>query len=154
MMLKCPVCGAEVEVKCSDSPEPFTAYDPFLGLDAYGPASAEKELLHEGSLGGYRALHIRLKGSGGERLVLLPRMNGDGLDYHPLCEKMIEEHLRALDKYEEHCFDCCLETGGIDELCLCDCSKYDEFIEDYDDVDDYCEEEWECEGDLWDEIIE
>ena len=87
--LRCPVCGVELEARCSDSPEPFTAYDPMIGLEAYGAYSVPKEVLHEGYLdGGFRVLHLRFPHTGNEHLVILPKPDGE---LHPVCKQRFEE---------------------------------------------------------------
>jgi len=140
--LRCPVCGRELEVRCSDSPEPFTAYDPMVGLEAYGAYSAEKEVLHEFEHEGFRVLHLRF-GTDHEHLVMLPR--GDGT-VHSICREQFEEVERMREAYLEFCEKCCLETG-IDELCLgCDCDS----VRDDLDLDEDEDWEWTEEDEWWD----
>jgi len=151
MLLRCPVCGRELEVKCSDSPEPFTAYDPMVGLEAYGAYSAEKEVLHEFEHEGFRVLHL-LFGTGDEHLVMLPRKGEDGsIVIHNICREQLEEVEKAREEYYEFCEKCCWDLGcelaraGGSELCPgCDCETI---------LEDLCEEEWdewgEDEDDEW-----
>jgi len=156
-MLKCPVCGKELEVKCSDSPEPFTAYDPWIGLEAYGPYSTEKNVLHEFELEGFRMLHLLFE-TGNEHLVMLPREDGTT---HSMCEEEFEAVEKAREEYEKFCEKCCsdldceLASVGGSELCPgCDCDTIlEDFCEDEWDEDEYDEDEydeWEdYEDDYW-----
>jgi len=144
--LKCPVCGRELEVRCADSPELFTAYDPMVGLECYGPYGVPKDVLHVGEYRGFRVVHIVFPGTGNEHLVILPSVDGDML---PMCRerfKALEESRRA---WEEHCIDCCMKYCGGDEpmgseLCLCDCYSICEELDlDFgDDEDEWGDDEW------------
>jgi len=150
-MIKCPVCGKELEVRCSDSPEPFTAYDPMIGIEAYGAYSAEKEVLHEFELDGFRVLHLQFA-NGHEHLVMLPKSDST---IHGICREQFEEIEKAREEYYKFCEECCwkldceLAKIGGSELCPgCDCESI---------LDDFCEawdEEWDEDYEWWDEEYE
>jgi len=148
-VIKCSVCGKELEVRCSDSPEPFTAYDPMIGIEAYGAYSSEKEVLHEFELDGFRVLHLQFA-NWHEHLVMLPKEGEDGnIIIHDICREQFEEIEKAREEYYKFCEECCSDLDcelakiGGSELCPgCDCeSILDDFCEDWD--------EWDEEDDEW-----
>lgn len=149
-MIKCPVCGRELEAYCADSSEPFTAYKPSVGLLAYGPLDVEKQVLHEGSLDGFRVLHLYFPATKNEQLVVLPKpTKKHEEELHPVCKKYFDELNKAEEEYMKFCMNCCLELGcelamvGGEELCPgCPC---DEIMEDIceDEMDEWEEDESE-----------
>jgi len=139
-MFKCHICGKELEVRCSDSPEPFTAYDPWVGIEAYGPLPVGKQVLHEFEHEGFKVLHLLFE-TGNEHLVMLPKEDGA---VHDICRKEFEEFEKAREEYYKFCEKCCsdldceLASVGGSELCPgCDCDTI---------LEDFCEDEWD-EGD-------
>lgn len=69
--MKYPSCQQEVsDIVACDTEQPFTAHNPWDGLNAWAPADVPKELLH---VSGQWA-HIRfLDAGGGDRLVRMLR---------------------------------------------------------------------------------
>jgi len=155
MMLTCSICGKKLKVKCGDHPEPFVAYDPMVGIEAYGPYSVNKQILHEFMYEGFKVLHLLFE-TGNEHLVMLPKEDGT---LHSMCEEEFKELEEAREEYDKFCEKCCLdldcETASIggSELCPgCDCET---ILEDFCE-DEFDEDEWVYEDDYedWEEEYE
>jgi len=69
-LVKCPNCKKDVDDVCYvDTAEPFTAYNPWEGLNAWGPADVPKQLV---CCTGQWA-HIKFMDNNDERMVRMLR---------------------------------------------------------------------------------
>lgn len=112
-MLHCPTCGKKVDDNYQvPETEPFTATNPMLGLQVWGPYSSEKTILCQGRTW----VHFKFEADGNERLVQLgvPLTEPFGPDGY-----IEEEEDDVLFSSCPNCYD----SWGIEEISFQQCDS-------------------------------